>query len=64
LRDVHMFLIVLPLPIKLANLSRSHFTSCLSSSFFLPMRQTRVSTTRFLLQDGEQDSSIKSMKEV
>jgi hypothetical protein len=36
----------------------------MSSSFFLPMRQSHVSTTTFSLQDGEQDSSIKSMQEV
>jgi hypothetical protein len=28
------------------------------------MRQSHVSTTTFSLQDGEQDSSIKSMKEL
>jgi hypothetical protein len=28
------------------------------------MRQSHVSTTTFSLQDGEQDSSIKSMQEV
>jgi hypothetical protein len=28
------------------------------------MRQSHFSTTTFLLQDGEQDSSIKSMQEV
>jgi hypothetical protein len=28
------------------------------------MRQSHVSATTFLLQDGEQDSSIKSMQEV
>jgi hypothetical protein len=43
----------LPLPIKLANLSRSHFTYCLSSSLFLPMRESHVSTTTFSLQDGK-----------
>jgi hypothetical protein len=52
------------LSIKLANLSWSHFTSCLSSSFFSPKRESYVSTTTFSLQDGEQDSSIKSMQEV
>jgi hypothetical protein len=31
---------------------------------FLPMRQSHVSTATFSLQDGEQDSSIKSMQEV
>jgi hypothetical protein len=28
------------------------------------MRQSHVSTTTFSLQDGEQDSSVKSMEEV
>jgi hypothetical protein len=54
----------LPLPIKLANLSRSHFTSYLSSSLFLPMSESHVSTLTFSLQDGEQDSSTKSIQEV
>jgi hypothetical protein len=36
----------------------------MSSSFFLPMRQSHVSTATFSLQEGEQDSSIKSMQEV
>jgi hypothetical protein len=54
----------MPLPIQLANLSQSHFTSYLSSLFFLPVRQSHVPTTTFSLQDCEQDLSIKSMQEV
>jgi hypothetical protein len=59
-----LFFIVLALAHQACQPLSEPFHFLLELISFLPMRQSHVSATTFSLQDGDQDSSIKSMQEV